>query len=70
MKNRTTASMVLKLMSPAQRQALLEYSYARWESDVQSGDLDEILAGREDISREDLAEAMGYIRREVLGVVR
>lgn len=61
---RTTATAVFKLMTPAQRVALLEYAYDRWESDAQSGALDDL---SQEIDRDSLSEAMGLISREYNG---
>jgi hypothetical protein len=60
-KYRTTATAVFKLMTPAQRAAVLEYAYHRWESDAQTDALDDLPA---EIDRDGLSEAMGLTGRE------
>lgn len=63
---RTTATAVLKLMTPAQRVALVEFFYDRWENAAQADELGE-LCNHIGIDRLDLAEAAGLVRREWIG---
>jgi hypothetical protein len=69
MAGRTTASAVLKLMTPAHREALLEYAFDRWESEAQDGTLGETCT-RLGINRDDLSEGCGLISREWNGMAR
>ncbi len=65
-RKRTTASAVITMMTPAQREAMLTYFHERWESDAQTGALDELTG----IDRSDLAEAWALIGREWNGTSR
>lgn len=66
MKGRTTATAVLKLMTPAQRVAMVEFFWETWSDAAQADELGE-LCDRIGIDRLDLAEAAGLVRREWIG---
>lgn len=67
MSKRTTASAVIKLMTPAQRLAMLTMFYDHWESLTQDYRVDEE-ADRLGVTAEDISEAAGLISREWDGV--